>query len=170
MAVPANTKVGDRYRDRGGGTHIVVGMQGRMPMLIEDFEILDDPAGFEWDASTWEWAESHWGPLEPIDSDRRMTEAVLARSTQKDAIDEIMAAVPPAQHRDMVNGLHAVHQYTAQLTEAQAQLERIAADRARELRKLVAIFGTQAKTATVLGINQSTLSRALRPREGDKSE
>lgn len=102
-----------------------------------------------------------WGPLTPVPAIPEVTDLLLRHEARQAEIAEITQSVPPAQHRDFYNTLAAIRHYSSKLLDAQAEVDKVSARRGREIRKLVAIVGTQGKAATLLGTNQSTISRAM---------
>lgn len=157
--------IGDRFQCADGSTLIAIEVQdGRIAMVLEDFEILEKPETFEWDPATWSWANQHWGPITPIEPSAEMTEAVTRRRAREERVAAVLATVPPAKVRDLYNDIAAAHMYTGKLLDAQAQVDRVSAERAKYYARIVETVGTQTAAAQLLGINQSTLSRALRPR------
>lgn len=165
MSYPDNISIGDRYTDTAGHTYIVGGLQGQLkcPMLLEDFEILENPDSFEWDLETWD-SLTFDDSLTPIEANPEMTRLITERITYLDGVAEVMDGVDPADHRKLYNTLAGARHWEGKLANAQQQVNDYAKNRADEYRKVVDIVGTQDKVAKLLGMNQSTLSRALRDR------
>lgn len=91
-------------------------------------------------------------------------DALTEHIARQREIDEVWAHVPAGDHPQLFNTLSDARVYTHKLQEAQDKVAEYAKDRARELRKVVEMTGSQERAAKLLGMNQSTLSRALRPR------
>lgn len=163
MGYPANIAIGDRYANPDGNTYIVVEIDQGCPIVLEDLDILDDPNGFAWDPVIWDEA-AETGQLTPIDANPEMTRIITDRAAYEKTVAEIVGSIPAADHRSLFNTIAAVKHWGGKLAAAQDDVNKYSAHRAEELHKLVGIVGTQDKAAKILGINQSTLSRALRQR------
>lgn len=165
MGYPENISIGDRYADSAGHTYIVVGLQGQLkcPMLLEDFDILENPDSFEWDPETWDSLTFN-DSLAPVEANAEMTRHITDRITYMDGVAEVMASVDPADHRALYNAIAGARYWEGKLADAQQQVNDYSKNRADEYRKVVGIVGTQDRAAKLFGMNQSTLSRALRDR------
>ncbi len=162
MKFPVST-IGDRFQGASGTTYVVDEIdEDGYPYLAYDKDILTDP---DIDSATWDNRADDDGPLQPIPADPKITEYLNFRIQRQREVAEVTATVPREKQRDLYNTVTAVKYYSSKLLDSQANVDRVSADRARELRKLVDIVGTQTAVAKLLGMNQSTLSRALRDRE-----
>jgi hypothetical protein len=159
---------GQRYRDNEGSTFIVIEPRTadeRHALLMEDFEILTNPDDFEWAAS--HITDQHSNQPVRIEDNPEMTRIVRKRADEEQVKADIMARVPGNEYRRFFNAMHDVRSCSKAIADAQGTVARYSAIRARELQKMVDIIGSQTAVARLLGMNQSTLSRALRPRTAD---
>lgn len=159
---------GQRYRDNEGNTYIVIEPRTadeRHALLMEDFEILTNPDDFAWAAS--HITDEHIEQPVRIEDNPEMTRIVRKRAAEEQMKADIMARVPGDEYRRFFNAMHAVRSCSNEIAAAQDKVVRYSAIRARELQKMVDIIGSQNAVARLLGMNQSTLSRALRPRATD---
>jgi hypothetical protein len=157
---------GERYQDNEGNTYIVVepreGDRG-YALLLEDFDILANPEGFAWAESL--ISEEHIEQPVRIEDNPEMTSIVRQRAEEEKTREEIWKRVPADKHREFYNALHDAKKCSARIAAAQEEVNQYSGIRARALQKMVDIVGSQPPVARLLGMNQSTLSRALRPRD-----
>jgi predicted transcriptional regulator len=162
---PAEAVIGDRYQDSEGDTWVVAELDDRgRPSLVEDQDLIEDPSDIDAEVQTWTSVAGDYGPLVKVDSNPELTALLEARAERSKEIAEVVNTVAPEQVRDLYNTIAGFRHWGAKLTEAQGKVNSYSGHRAKELRKIVEIVGTQDKAAKLLGMNQSTLSRALRPR------
>lgn len=154
---------GERYRSNTGNTYIVVEPRenGRgHARLLEDFEILENPNGFDWDPSLIAHDEID-GPVR-IEDNPEMTRIVQKRMDRIRIEAAVWAKVPADQHRTFYNAMVDVQRCTVAMEKAQNEVLSYAGIRGRELQKMVDIAGSQSAVARLLDVEQSTISRALR--------
>jgi hypothetical protein len=154
---------GERYRGSNGNTYIVVEPRenGRgHALLLEDFEILENPSGFDWEPSLIADDEID-GPVR-IEDNPEMTRLVQLRKERIAIEGAVWAKVPADQHQRFYNAMVDVQRCTVAMEKAQEEVLRYAGIRARELQKMVDIAGSQSAVARLLDVKQSTISRALR--------
>jgi hypothetical protein len=154
---------GERYRGSNGNTYIVVEPRenGRgHALLLEDFEILENPDGFDWEPSL--IADDEIAGPARIEDNPEMTRLVQLRQERIRIEQAVWAKVPADQHRRFYNALVDVQRCTEAMGEAQGEVLRYAGIRGRELQKMVDIVGSQSAVARLLDVDQSTISRALR--------
>ncbi|MEH0552611.1 hypothetical protein [Streptomyces sp. B21-101] len=162
------TEFGERYRDKDGYTYIVIEPRTadcRHALLMEDAEILRNPDGFEWSAC--HVVEDYIERPVRIEDNPEMTRLARRRAEEERVRGEIVGMVPPNEWRRFFNAMYDANECSAMIASSQADVVRYSAIRARELQKMVDIVGSQPPVARLLGMNQSTLSRALRPRSTD---
>lgn len=156
---------GERYQDNEGNTYIVVTPRAANhghALLLEDFDILDNPDGFAWAESL--IADEHIEEPVRIEDNAEMTRILRRRAEEERVRAEIWERVPADKHRDFFNAMHDANKCSTRIMAAQEEIKQYSDIRARALQKMVDIMGSQPPVARLLGMNQSTLSRALRPR------
>jgi hypothetical protein len=168
VPVASDIEIGTLLADPQGTLYIVTRKEGIAYWTAE----LEDVTDSIQQGEDWEEREAEFGwfdecyPQTPSGTvDPEILAAMADRATYKAEVAEIMARVAPADHRNLYNTMAGVHHWGGKLNEAQQQVNTYAKRRADELRKLVGIVGSQDRAAKLLGINQSTLSRALRDRD-----
>lgn len=162
---PIDAAIGDRYQDNNGNTWVVAELDDRQyPSLVEDEGLIGDPSDMDADMTLWYDVADGYGPLAKVDSNPELTAFLEMRAERSKEIAEVMSTIAPGQVRDLYNTIAGFRHWGAKLAEAQGKVNSYSGHRAKELRKIVEIVGTQDKAAKLLGMNQSTLSRALRPR------
>ncbi|MGW0626403.1 hypothetical protein [Streptomyces sp. NPDC002758] len=158
--------IGERYQDSNGTTYIVVEPRdnGRgLALLLEDFDILAHPDTFEWGMA--ETTHDYLDQPVRIDDNPEMTRIVQQRMAEDRVRQEVLSKVPDSESREFYNAMDDVEKCSTRMMAAQDEIARYSAIRARALQKMVDIVGSQPPVAKLLGMNQSTLSRALRPRD-----
>lgn len=153
--------IGDRYRAADGTTFIVAlldqdsAYDRPYAVLTQDCDLLADD-GYEdcYLMAPINIIRGH-GALEPIDADLRMTAIVRRRFDEDNAL-------PAGARKQML--IDEFNIYTARIQAAAGSASAASAARAEGIRYLVGLTGSQAAAAAVLGVNQSTVSRALRER------
>ena len=167
--VPAATdvEIGTLLSDPHGDLYVVTRKDGIAYWTVELEDVIDSAeTGEEWDERE---ASAGWGAncypqtLEGT-AEPEVLGAIYERTTYRADVADVMAHVSPTDHRKLYNTIAAVQHWGGKLTDAQQQVNDYSKLRADELRKLVGIVGSQDRAAKLLGINQSTLSRALRDR------
>jgi len=167
--IPAvdDVEVGSLLRDLRGDLYVVTRKDGIAYFTVELEDISDSAeTGEEWDEreASAGWRDDCYPQVKAGVADPEVLSAIYQRIGYQRDVEDVLANIAPADHRTLYNTIAAVKYYGGKLSEAQGQVDQHSKLRAQELHKLVDIVGTQTAVAKLLGINQSTLSRALRER------
>jgi len=156
-------KIGTLLRDPQGDLYVVTRKEGIAYFTVDVEDIAE---GEEWDEreASGGWLDDCYPQVTVGVAEPEVLGAIYERIGYQRDVDEVLAKVAPADIRPLYNTMAAVKHYGGKLSEAQARVDEYSRLRAQELRKLVGFVGTQTAAAKLLGINQSTLSRALRER------
>lgn len=167
--VPAasDVEIGTLLRDPNGDLYVVTRKDGDAYFTVEVEDVIDSAeTDEEWDEreASAGWREDCYPQTPAGTAEPELLGAIYERTAYRADVADVMVTVSPADHRKLYNTLAAVQHWGGKLADAQQQVNDYSKNRATELRRLVGIVGTQDRAAKLLGINQSTLSRALRDR------
>lgn len=163
----ANVEIGTLLRDPRGDLFVVTRKDGIAYFTVELDDVVDSAeTGEEWDEreATSGWREECYPQTLAGTAEPEVLGAIYERTAYRADVAEVMSNVAPADYRKLYNTIAAVQHWGSKLTDAQQQVNTYSRHRANDLRKLVAIVGSQDRAAKLLGANQSTISRALRDR------
>ncbi|MFH8805219.1 hypothetical protein ACH4F6_37715 [Streptomyces sp. NPDC017936] len=157
-------EVGSLLRDPAGRRYVVVRKNGRdyWTAELDDVQCYVDGQGMYDEVAAPEgWDEASYPQTVAGTAAPEIVAALRAAVEYEEKLRAIMVHVPPSQHRRLYNASQDVHNCTAYIARNPESAERFRDLRARELRKVVDITGTEANAAIAVGLDGETVARFL---------
>jgi len=159
---PAKVAVGDRFEDAEGKTYIVTEVREGHPFLLEDFDLLDTQQCKLEESSAWKWVAQHSrDPLRPIAPSPEMTRIARAAVLRNGELQDAWGSVPADYVPDLYNELVNLDMWNSAHAEGLFDPAELARGRKEALQAVVELAGALETAATLLNVDETTLSCAL---------